>query len=86
MTAPTVRAVPPPFRLHGLSRVRPVVSVVSVFVVMAALTVGYYVAVLGGFGNLSYVTVGIAHLPPTRVRLSGRRTCRSSSPATTAPT
>ncbi len=81
MTAPTVRAVPPPFRLHGLSRVRPVVSVVSVFVVMAALTVGYYVAVLGGFGNLSYVTVGIAFLLGTDGLLlvfsTGRR-----SPAT----
>jgi cellulose synthase/poly-beta-1,6-N-acetylglucosamine synthase-like glycosyltransferase len=78
MTAPTVRAVPPPIRLHGLRRVRPVVSVASIFAVMAALTVGYYVAVLGGFGNLSYVTVGIAFLLGTDGLLlafsTGRRT------------
>jgi cellulose synthase/poly-beta-1,6-N-acetylglucosamine synthase-like glycosyltransferase len=78
MTAPTVRAVPPPYRLHVRRGVRPVISVVSVFVVMAALTVGYYVAVLGGFGNLSYVTVGIAFLLGTDGLLlafsTGRRT------------
>jgi glycosyltransferase involved in cell wall biosynthesis len=62
MTAPTVRAVPPPFRLHGLGRILPVLSVTWVFVLMAALTIGYYVAVLNGIGNLSYVTVGIAFL------------------------
>jgi hypothetical protein len=103
MTAPTVRAVPPPFRLHGLGRIRPVLSVTWVFALMAVLTIGYYVAVLNGVGNLSYITVGIAFLLGTDGLLlafsTGRRppasstgpivlqrTCRSSSPATTAPT
>ena len=78
MTAPALRAAPSPLRLHGLRRVRSVVSVTTVVAAMAALTVGYYVAVLGGFGNLSYVTVGIAFLLGTDGLLlafsTGRRT------------
>ncbi len=62
MTAPAVRTVTPVSPVHGLRRARLVISVVTVFAVMAALTVGYYVAVLRGFDNLSYLTVGIAFL------------------------
>jgi glycosyltransferase involved in cell wall biosynthesis len=82
MTTPTVRAVQPPFRLHGLHRARGVLSVASVFAVMAVLTIGYYIAVLGGFGNLSYVAVGIAFLLGTDGLLlafsTGRRAPASS--------
>ena len=62
MTAPAVRTVTPVSPVHGLRRARLVISVVTVFAVMAALTVGFYVAVLRGFDNLSYLTVGIAFL------------------------
>ena len=62
MTAPTARAVDPVLTVHGVRRVRLAFSVVFVFAVMAALTVSYYVAVLRGFDNLSYVTVGVAFL------------------------
>jgi glycosyltransferase involved in cell wall biosynthesis len=62
MTAPALRAGSRSSPLHGLPRIRSFVSVTLVFVVMAALIVGYYVAVLDGIGNLSYVTVGIAFM------------------------
>ncbi|HEY6531486.1 MAG TPA: glycosyltransferase [Acidimicrobiales bacterium] len=62
MTASTARANPLSFPRLALGRLRAILSVGSVLVVMSVLIVTYYVAVLEGFRNLSFVTVGVAFL------------------------
>lgn len=60
-----------------LGRLVPILDVGWVLVVIAAVTVGYFVAVSRGFGDLSHVTVGIAFLLGTDglllVFITGRR-------------
>jgi glycosyltransferase involved in cell wall biosynthesis len=77
VTAPTARAPARPHRPRGIDRVRSLVSVALVLALVAALIVAYYVVVLPGMGDLSYVTVGIAFLLGTDglllVFTSGRR-------------
>ena len=63
MTAPAVEAgAAPSFPVRGARRAVSAVGIALAFAVLAGLIVGYYLVVLNGIDNASYVTVGIAFL------------------------
>ena len=88
-SAPHVRTAGGPAGSLG-GRLLSFVDVGGVLLIVAALTVGYFVAVTRGFGDLSYVTVGIAFLLGTDglllVFTAGRRPAAAgAAPATVQP-